>query len=73
MLNHKTYDPHTTSTFKSLSISISKQGLDTMQKVDGLTYKQFSDKIVKKARELGESKLDPKKYTKLFSVVAFVR
>lgn len=52
---------------------ISRQGIDIMQKVDGMTYKQLSQKIVKRAVELGESKLDPKKYEKLFEIVAFAR
>ncbi len=71
--NGKIYDHHTTKTFEELSSKISRQGIDIMQKVDGMTYKQLSQKIVKRAVELGESKLDSKKYEKLFEILAFAR
>lgn len=72
-LNHKEYDPHTTQTFLFLSDYISKLGLDVMQKVKGIKYEELNKRIVRRARDLVESQIDLKKYTKLFSITTFAR
>lgn len=67
----KTYDAHITHTFAKLSSKIAKLGLNIMQKTNGVSYSEENKHIVHAARALSETEIDPKKYTKLFSVTVF--
>ena len=56
-----------------MSKKISKQGLEIMQRVEGIPYRDYNLKIVRLSKSLSETQIDYSRYTKLFTVTVAAR